>query len=141
MDYFSLGLFGLFAACFFAATIIPLASEGVILAYLLAGFDPLICLLIATIGNSLGGFTNYFIGMIGKEKHLRKLISNETRYLQFKRWINSYGSWVGLLGWVPFIGDPLCIFLGFVRSPIIPTFVLISIGKFARYALIVYFAA
>jgi membrane protein YqaA with SNARE-associated domain len=141
VDYFSLGLIGLFIACFLAATIIPFTSEGVFVLYIIAGYDPLICLLIATVANSIGGFTNYWIGLIGKEAYLKKIFKTDERYLRFKLRVEKHGALIGLFGWVPFIGDPICILLGFIRTPMILTFVFITIGKFARYAIILYFTA
>jgi membrane protein YqaA with SNARE-associated domain len=62
---FELGYLGLFLSAFLAATILPVASEVVLLSMLGLGYDPILCLIIATIGNTLGAILNYFIGYIG----------------------------------------------------------------------------
>jgi membrane protein YqaA with SNARE-associated domain len=137
MDYLEVGYLGLFVVCFLSATILPLTSEGVLIAFLLSGGEPLTALLVATSGNVLGGSTNYFLGRIGEPKWLRKLGVKETRILRFENWVKRYGVWTALLSWVPIVGDPLTIALGFFRANWWWVFLLILIGKFLRYLLLV----
>ena len=59
MDWIELGYFGLFVATFLAATILPFSSEIVLVSLIAAGFDPIHCFIIATLGNTLGGMTSY----------------------------------------------------------------------------------
>lgn len=139
MNYIEFGYLGLFIACFLAATILPFTSEGIFVVFLLQDYSAVNCLVIATLGNTLGGVTNYLIGMLGKERHLQRLFANQQRFLRFKSWVSRYGGWTALLAWLPFIGDPLCVFLGFVRTPFLLTLFFMSVGKFLRYALILYF--
>ena len=138
MDYIELGYFGLFLVCFLSATILPLASEAVLLAFLAYSFDPITCLVIATIGNTLGGMTNYFLGMLGKTKTLKKLINNEKQFEKITSRINKFGVWLGLITWLPIIGDPLTIFLGYFRVKFIPLFLLAFLGKGLRYYVIIF---
>jgi membrane protein YqaA with SNARE-associated domain len=137
MDYLEVGYLGLFVACFLSATILPLTSEGVLIAFLLSGGEPITALLVATSGNVLGGSTNYFLGRIGEPKWLRKLGVKETRILRFENWVKRYGVWTALLSWVPIVGDPLTIALGFFRANWWWVFLLMLIGKFLRYLLLV----
>ena len=140
MTYIELGYIGLFIACFLSATLIPFASEGVFVYFLLNGFDPYISLGLATAGNTLGGLTNYGIGLIGREEQVRKRLKKPQQFDQFSNWVKRYGSWLGFLSWVPIIGDPLTIMLGFFRVSFIPTLMTIALGKFTRYFIILYFA-
>jgi membrane protein YqaA with SNARE-associated domain len=137
MDYLEAGYLGLFVVCFLSATILPLTSEGVLIAFLLSGVEPLTALLVATSGNVLGGSTNYFLGRLGEPKWLRKLGVKETRILRFENWVKRYGVWTALLSWVPIVGDPLTIALGFFRANWWWVFLLMLIGKFLRYLLLV----
>ncbi|MGR5457243.1 YqaA family protein, partial [Vibrio alfacsensis] len=80
--------------------------------------------LVATIGNTLGGLTNYWIGIwlpnrTQEEKHGHKAMA----------WIQKYGYWTLLLSWLPVIGDPLCLAAGWLRMKFLPCVVLIAIGK------------
>jgi membrane protein YqaA with SNARE-associated domain len=137
MDYLEAGYLGLFVVCFFSATILPLTSEGVLIAFLLSGGEPITALLVATSGNVLGGSTNYFLGRIGEPKWLRKLGVKETRIVRFENWVKRYGVWTALLSWVPIVGDPLTIALGFFRANWWWVFLLMLLGKFLRYLLLV----
>ena len=56
------GPWGMFIAAFLAGSILPFSSEAVMVALLAAGISPWILLLYASVGNSLGGITCYYIG-------------------------------------------------------------------------------
>jgi len=99
MDYIELGYFGLFLVCFLSATILPLASEAVLLAFLAYHFDPITCLVVATIGNTLGGMTNYLLGMLGKTKTLKRLINDEAKFDRTTHRIEKYGVWLANQVW------------------------------------------
>lgn len=133
MEYFTIGYTGLFLICFLSATLLAFPSEIFFLGLLSKGFDPYYCIAIATIGNSMGGVTNYFIGRIGNPKWLKKLGMDEKKIEKRKTIIQKNGSWMALFSWVPFIGDPLLISLGFFRVKLINVLLLMSLGKFLRY--------
>lgn len=138
MDYIDFGYFGLFLICFLSATILPLTSEGVLLLFLASSFDASSCLVIATIGNSIGGLTNYGLGMIGNPEKLRKYLRNPKCFSQVSDAIKKYGYWLGLLSWTPFLGDPLTIALGYFRVRFFPFLILMILGKFTRYWFIIF---
>ena len=60
------GYIGLFLASFLAATILPFGSEVVFVGLIAAGLNGWSCVLIASVGNWLGGMTNYYLGHLGK---------------------------------------------------------------------------
>jgi membrane protein YqaA with SNARE-associated domain len=136
MEYISIGFTGLFIVTFLSATILPFSSELFLLLMLSKGYDPVFCLLIATIGNSLGGITNYGLGRLGDLKWLKKVGVTEQKLNQSTAKIQRYGSWMALLCWLPFVGDLIGLGLGFFRAPWLPTFILITIGKLVRYAIV-----
>jgi len=137
MDYLALGFVGLFLAAFLSSTIIPLNSEFVLLAMLANDFDPLACLIVATTGNSLGGITNYFLGLLGNPLWFKRFGIKEEKLLRFEKRIQKYGFWIALFSWVPFIGDPMTIALGFFRVSFWKVFLLIILGKFLRYLVLI----
>lgn len=96
-------------------------------------YDPTICIVIATIGNSLGGFTNYGLGRLGNLNWLKKVGMNQEKIEKHSIRIQKYGSWLAFFSWVPFIGDPLLVALGYFRSPFLKVAILTVIGKFLRY--------
>jgi membrane protein YqaA with SNARE-associated domain len=125
-------LWTLFVSSFLAATLLPGGSEAVLYAVLKSRPDELWqALAIATIGNTLGGLTSYGIGrLVPPTKPMKGLAT-----------LQRYGSPVLLLSWVPLIGDPLCVAAGWLRVNVALAAAFIAVGKFARYALIAYFAA
>jgi membrane protein YqaA with SNARE-associated domain len=130
---------GLLFISFLSATILPIASEGALLLLLSLDYNPTMCLLIATLGNSLGGLTNYGIGLLGNPNWLKKVGVSEAKLQKSEPNIRKYGSWLAFFTWVPIIGDPLGVALGFFRIPFLKFLVLMVFGKFLRYALLVYF--
>lgn len=127
-------------ACFLSATLLPLASEGVLIAFLFAGADPLIILIIASLGNTIGGTTNYLIGRLLDQEKLRSKINNPKRYDAFVRYGNRYGIYLGLISWVPIIGDPLILVAGFLRVKFVPLTLFMLLSKTTRYAIIIILA-
>ena len=73
------GFIGLFLASFLGATIIPLSSEIVLSILLAKGYDLNISIVVATIGNWLGGLSSYFLGTLGKWSFVEKYRSEERR--------------------------------------------------------------
>ena len=121
------GLWGLFAAAFFSATILPGNSEIVLVA-VLAKFPRLFweTIVVATIGNTLGGMTSYAIGRLFPNKAEGKALA----------WLNRYGEWVLLLSWVPIAGDALCVAAGWLRVNPWLALLMLALGKCARYLLV-----
>ena len=134
MDFSALGYLGLFLAGFLSSTILPMNSEGVLLILLAQDFDPWTCLIVATIGYSLGGLTNYWIGSLGQLKWLTRMGMSEKRLSELEAKIKKYGYWLAFFSWVPFIGDPMTIALGYFRVSFWRVTALVVLGKFLRYA-------
>ncbi|MFM1894059.1 MAG: hypothetical protein RIQ90_1225 [Bacteroidota bacterium] len=139
MDWIALGYLGLFLAAFLAATILPVASEALFL-LMLFSFNPWICLLVATAGNTLGGFLNYGIGYLAKPNWLNKVGVTSDQIEKWKEKIHRNGAWIAFLSWLPFVGDVLAVALGFFRSPWKKTFLFIFIGKALRYFILLLFS-
>lgn len=47
--------------------------------------------------------------------------------------MSKYGVWLSLIAWVPVIGDVLVIALGFYKTPVVWTSILLLIGKGLRF--------
>jgi membrane protein YqaA with SNARE-associated domain len=130
--------FSLFLTCFLSATILPFSSEVALLAMVQSKQNVFNLLLIATIGNTFGGLTNYFLGYLGNPVWLRKLGMDDTQIQMHNRRIQKYGCWLAFFSWVPIIGDPLMISLGFFRASWFPVIVLCLVGKFLRYFVLIF---
>lgn len=131
-----LGLLGVFLGTFLAATIFPFSSDALYIAALAAGSAPMATLLVATLGNWLGGVTTYFIGRAGRWEWIEKWFKVKPETLEKqKAKIDKYGVWMALLSWVPVIGDVICLALGFYKARPFWTIVLLLAGKFARFVI------
>lgn len=131
---FDLGYPGLFVLGFLAATILPLGSEWLLAALLLAGFDPAICVSVATAGNVLGALTTYGIGLWGGPWLIERVLRiDPDRRARAETLYTRYGSWSLLLSWLPVVGDPLCLVGGLLRVELPRYVILVSIGKYVRY--------
>lgn len=124
----------LFVVSFLAATLLPLGSEWLLVALLLDGKAPAVVIMIATIGNTLGGATNYLIGRWGGPWLIRRVLRIDPRQQQHaENWFERYGSLSLLLSWLPVVGDPLCLVAGTLRTSLLRFFVLVTTGKAFRY--------
>ena len=125
---------GLFILAFFAATILPLGSEWMLATLLLVGYDPVVSVSVATVGNSLGALTTYAIGVWGGPWLIERVLRvDPSRREQAEQFYSRYGVWSLLLSWVPVIGDPLCLVGGLMRVPLLHYSILVTIGKYVRY--------
>ena len=127
----ALSLFSLFSSSFLSATLLPGSSEAVLIALLLAGKgEPWLMVLIATIGNSLGGLTNVILG--------RLFPLRETSRWQEKAvyWLQRFGPVALLLSWMPVIGDLLCLLAGWLRLSWWPVVFFLCLGKALRYIVV-----
>lgn len=136
------GYFGLFVASFLAATIIPFSSELVLSILIAKNYDLSTSLFVASIGNWVGGLSSYLIGRIGSWNTIEKYLKVKRKsILLWKKKIDSWGGILAFLCWLPVIGDPIAIALGFFRTNFLIVSLFMLIGKFIRYfiwALITY---
>ncbi|MCM7153553.1 DedA family protein [Enterobacter roggenkampii] len=127
----ALSLASLFASSFLSATLLPGNSEVVLVAMLLSGVSqPWLLVVIATMGNSLGGLTNVILGRFfplrEKSRWQEKAVG----------WIKRYGAATLLLSWMPVIGDLLCLLAGWMRISWGPVLFFLCLGKALRYVLV-----
>lgn len=127
----ALSLASLFASSFLSATLLPGNSEVVLVAMLLSSVSqPWLLVLIATMGNSLGGLTNVILGRFfplrEKSRWQEKAVG----------WLKRYGAATLLLSWMPVIGDLLCLLAGWMRISWGPVLFFLCLGKALRYVLV-----
>ena len=121
------GLWGLLISAFVSATILPGNSELVLIA-VLAKHPEIFwsAIAVATIGNTVGGISSYWIG---------RLIPAKTEHRALA-WLRRYGSALLLLSWVPLVGDAICVAAGWLHLPPWRSALLLAIGKLARYLIL-----
>ena len=128
----------MFVAAFLAGSILPFSSEFVLVGLLAAGASPISLLFWATFGNFLGGMFNYGIASLGKEEWITRFIKVEPEKLERGLgYVRRYGAWMGLLSWVPVLGEVACVALGFMHVNVWKCMATIAIGKYLRYQFLV----
>ncbi len=96
-----------------------------------------VLLWIATVGNVLGSVVTYGMGWFGNAAlHQRWLRMDEKKISRAGTWFEKYGKFSLLLAWLPIVGDPLCLVAGVLRSSLLWFLCLVTLGKLARYALL-----
>lgn len=131
------GLPALFLVSFFAATILPLGSEWLLVALLANGHPPLPCVITATLGNTLGAFTSYILGYYSADWFSVKVLRiSPAQQHSAELWYRRFGTWSLLLSWLPVVGDPLCLLGGLYRVRWSWFLLLVGTGKGLRYVTI-----
>jgi len=132
----SYGVVGLFVSAFISSTIAPGGSEAVLIYLMLNGDEPrLYLVVVATVGNTLGACTSFYLGYFASTKYPPKN-TNLKNFKKANALIQQYGSLALLLSWLPIIGDVLCLAAGWLRLNFVKSLCFISLGKFARYFVI-----
>lgn len=133
------GLWGVFLASFLAATILPFSSEAVLVVMAAAGGALVPLFLVATLGNTLGGATNYGVGRwLPTDRLVARLRIDVGRAERWRSMVQRYGAWAALWCWLPVIGDPIAIALGVFRAPFWPSLFFMLVGKAVRYAVLLW---
>lgn len=124
----NVGLSSVFFISLISATLLPLGSEPAVFAVVKINvglFWPTI--LIATLGNTLGGMIDYWMGYEAKQ------IFAKERTSRWFGWLERFGAKTMLLAWLPGIGDPLCTLAGWLKLPFWHCVFYMAVGKFLRY--------
>lgn len=131
------GYAGMLGAAFLAGSFFPFSSEAVMTGLQIAGLSAWRLMMVASIGNTLGGMFNYSVGRLGREDWLYRLFRVKSERLeQSERFVRKYGAWMGLLSWLPILGSVITIALGLLRVSWWRSLVAVFIGKTARYAVL-----
>lgn len=134
----------LFMGCIASATVLPLGSEWIVLAYFKINsninfYQTVLILILATMGNTLGGMINYYMGL-----HL-STISHHPKLTQLQSsialpWIKKIGAKLLFFSFLPIIGDILIVLAGWLRLHWLPCLYWQALGKFIRYSTLLIWA-
>ena len=128
------GLSTVFVVAFVSATLLPMGSEPAVFGLIKLNpelFWPAI--VIASLGNTLGGMVSWWMGW-GAHKAVDQWRHSPTP-LRALQWLENMGPRACLLSWLPGVGDPLCAVAGWLQMPLWPCTFYMAIGKFLRYLL------
>lgn len=133
------GLAGLFVTGLIASTLLPLASEPVMIAYLLANPDvprwmPVLAI---GLGNTMGGVITYLMGRGLRVVWLKWRPDDAPQgkvAARARASLERFGPLALVMSWLPVIGDPLCLIAGSLRLSFLACVFWVALGKFGRYA-------
>jgi membrane protein YqaA with SNARE-associated domain len=130
----------LFVWSFLAATILPLASEPMLIALVRDGDAIAGPVLVATGGNYLGACTTYLLARAAARRvtPVSEAVSSHARAVAL---IERFGQPALLLSWVPVVGDAIVAVAGAVGIRFVPFTLWVVAGKLARYAAVAWVAA
>jgi membrane protein YqaA with SNARE-associated domain len=126
------GLSTVFVVAFISATLLPLGSEPAVFGLIKLNPDMFWpAILVATVGNTLGGVVSWWLGW--GSRRVVKRWDDSSSHARALIWLEKLGPKACLLSWLPIVGDPLCAVAGWLRLPLWPCTVYMAIGKFLRY--------
>jgi len=132
------GYHGLFLSALLAGSVFPFSSELVMAALIKIGLNPMICLILASVGNTLGGMTCYYLGRLGKTEWIEKYLKvKKEKVDKTQQFLQGKGAFMAFFAFLPIIGSVIAIALGYMRANVyITTFSMLA-GKTIRYIIIV----
>ena len=133
------GLPALLVVSFLAASILPIASEWLLVALIANQVSPNAVVGVATLGNTLGAMTTWALGIWGGPHISQRWFKiDKATQQRAEGWYARWGSWSLLMAWAPIVGDPLCFVGGCLKIPLWRFTLLVAAGKAARYALLAF---
>lgn len=126
----------LFVSAFISSTIAPGGSEAV-LAYMVSEhkIQVPVLIIVATVGNTLGAITTWFLGVITEKKYPVEAVLSKKK-LKAIDTVRKWGRWTLLFSWLPIVGDAFCFAAGWLKFSMLSSLILIFVGKLTRYAFI-----
>ena len=119
-----------------AATLLPLGSEALLLYDLSHGYNPVLLILVATIGNTLGSIINYFLGYKGVDFLIQKKYVNPKQLQKATDTFKKYGAYSLLLSPMPIIGDPITFVAGVLKYDFKKFAGVVFLAKGVRYIVV-----
>lgn len=130
------GYIGLFLGAFLASTVLPMSSDILLVGFLAIGGNPYAAVVVAAVGNWLGGLTSYGLGRAGKWEWIEKYFKVKQETIEkHQDKVERYGSLLAFFTWLPLIGDVMAIALGFYRVDFRKAALFMFIGKSTRFVL------
>lgn len=132
-----LGLVGLFLGCFLSATVVPFASEALVMGAIALHYNIWIVVIVATLGNTAGGMVSYLLGWLCRWDWIERFLRvKKERLERMHDRVRQYGTLAGLVTWAPFVGDIIAIAMGLLRVNPWGTALFMFAGKFFRYLVV-----
>jgi membrane protein YqaA with SNARE-associated domain len=126
------GLSTVFVVALISATLLPMGSEPAVFGLIKLNPDlfwPTI--IVATIGNALGGAINWWMGYGAKRAY--EGYKHSSVQAKALAWLERLGPRACFFAFLPIIGDPLATVAGWLKLPFWHCFLYGAAGKFCRY--------
>lgn len=118
---------------------LPFYSEITLVATLALDTQIWLVWFVATAGNTLGAAVNWVLGRYFSHFESRAWFPFKHEKLhKAQHWFQRWGVWSLLLAWLPIGGDMLTFVAGVMRVRFSIFFILTTIGKGARYAVLIF---
>ena len=136
------GYWGMLLSAVLAGSVIPFSSEAVMVGLQAAGLKAWPLILDGPVGNVMGGMINYGVGRLGRTDWIEKYLHVKKEKLErAEKFMAGRGAWMGFFAFLPIIGSAITVVLGLMRANITITVISMTIGKFIRFALLVFGAS
>ena len=133
------GYVGLFISALLAGSIIPFSSELMMGALVAMGLEPWLCVLSATLGNTAGGLTCYWLGQLGRMDWIEKYLGVKREKVErMQHFLQGRGALMAFFAFLPFVGEAIAVALGFMRSNFWLTTASMFAGKLSRYVVMLW---
>ena len=131
------GYWGMLLLSFLSGSVIPIASEALFVVLLGVGLNAMWLIVVATVGNTLGGITCFMLGYLTDKQTVQRVFSiSDKKMERADSLIQKYGYWAAVLSFMPIIGEAILVALGIMRVDKYKVAIVMAIGKFARYAFV-----
>lgn len=131
------GYWGMALLSFLSGSVIPIASEALLVVLLGVGLNAMWLIVVATVGNTLGGITCFMLGYLTDKQTVKRVFRiSDKKMERADSLIQRYGYWAAVLSFMPIIGEAILVALGIMRVDKYKVFIVMAIGKFARYAFV-----
>ena len=112
------GYIGLFISALLAGSIIPFSSELVMIALVKVGLSPALCVVAATLGNTVGGMTCYYMGRLGKVDWIEKYFKvKKEKVEKMQQFLQGKGALMAFFAFLPFVGEVIALSLIHISEP------------------------
>jgi membrane protein YqaA with SNARE-associated domain len=133
------GYLGMGIGAFIAGSVLPMASEVLLVLFLSMGLSPLLLLLSATIGNTIGGFSCYYMARLANRERVERFFKVSPRQMaRADRVVQKIGVWAAFFSFVPLLGTAILLLLGFMRVNPMKIAATMTAGKLIRYLVVIF---
>ena len=105
IDFFKdYGYWGMGILSFLSGSVIPVASEFLLILFLGMGLNAMWLIIVATVGNTIGGISCFMLGYLTNKNTVQRVFRiPDNRMKRADILIQKYGFWAASLSFVPFI--------------------------------------